>query len=533
MKVYLSPSNQPNNKCKLGHSEKEHCQNLADLILPYLRAYNIEYMFRREGTSLSQSVRDATAWGAQIYIPIHTNATLLGKAMGTRFGFYPGRMDSSNACDIFKRNWITLYPYPAKVKTGTYKFYEAKYPKCPSVYVELVFHDNINDATWFHQNMGHAAQNLAKSIAEFFGIGNKIADDVLETKSIVDGHIIKMTITKDENAKFFSKPIGAIVEIPIEEYLMSVVPAEVGNAHIEACKAQAIAARSIVYYWTKSGNVINDTSAYQSFRASRGTDNAYTNAHNAVKETKGQVLLYDGKIAQTYFADSNGGKMVASGEHWSQSLPYLVTKNDPWTLASGKPFNGHPVGMSQQGAIWAANHGVKYDGILAFYYPGTEIQPKNTNPIPTPNPEPEQPPTQNQGAIYTAEVVTKNPLSLNIWKDANKDVSLKRVPRGSYVEVLQEVNQTWAKVRYAGVEGYSDRQYLKRQNEQSDVLYTATVKTRFPLSLNIWKDANKGTSLVKVPNGVKVDVLGEVNSTWAKVRYNGTVGFSDRQYLVK
>lgn len=359
----------------------------------------------------------------------------------------------------------------------------------------------------------------------------KVDDSALVIKSIVDGHIIKMRITKPENISYLNKPFGTIVEMPIEEYLMSVVPAEVGNAHVEACKAQAIAARSIVYYWTKSGAVIDDTSAFQSFRATRGTDSNYANAHAGVKETKGQVLMYDGKIAQTYYADSNGGKMVASGEHWSQSIPYLVTKDDPWTLASGKPFNGHPVGMSQQGAIWAANHGIKYDEILAFYYPGTEIQPNKTNPLP--NPEPGQHPVSDNNVLYLAEVITKNPLSLNIWETANKGVSLKRIPQGAKVEVLGEINNTWAKVRYAGVIGYSDRQYLKRQSDSSDALYTATVKTRYPLSLNIWKDAKKGTALVKIPNGDTVDVLAEVDSTWVKVRYKGTVGFSDRQYLVK
>lgn len=359
----------------------------------------------------------------------------------------------------------------------------------------------------------------------------KVDEDALQAKSVVDGHVVKMRIIKAENISHFNKPFGSVIEIPIEEYLMSVVPAEVGNAHIEACKAQAIAARSIVYYWTKNGSVINDSSAYQSFRASRGTNNAYANAHNAVKETKGQVLMYDGKIAQTYYADSNGGKMVASGEHWSQSLPYLVTKDDPWTLASGKPFNGHPVGMSQQGAIWAANHGVKYDEILAFYYPGAAICPIKTTPPPSPTHE--QPPVNGYDVLYSAEVITRNPLSLNVWQIARKDVSLKRVPKGDKVDVLEEINHTWAKVRHDGVVGYCDRQYLRRQDGAHDVLYTAIVKTRYPLSLNIWRDVKKSDSLLKIPNRATVDVIDEVNKTWAKVCYNGTVGFSDRQYLVK
>lgn len=345
--------------------------------------------------------------------------------------------------------------------------------------------------------------------------------------------VINMRLTKQENATFFGKSVGDIIKLPTEEYLLGVVPAEIGNAHIEACKAQAIAARSIVRYWTRNGATITDSSSHQSYRAPRSVNTAYGNAHRAVKETAGQVLMYGGKIAQTYFADSNGGKMVASKEHWSADLPYLVTKDDPWTKASGKPYNGHPVGMSQQGAIWAANNGKTHREILAFYYPGTTLVTEGVEPTLPPVTENPVEPAPSEDALYFAEVVTRNPVSLNIWSNTRKNKSLKVVPKGVLVEVLQIVDGTWAKVRYEGVTGYSDRQYLKRQDEPADVLYMAKVKTRFPLSLNLWREANKIASIRKIPNGATVDVLKEVTSVWAKVRYNGSVGYVDRQYLEK
>lgn len=345
--------------------------------------------------------------------------------------------------------------------------------------------------------------------------------------------VINMRLTKQENATFFGKSVGDIIKLPTEEYLLGVVPAEIGNAHIEACKAQAIAARSIVRYWTRNGATITDSSSHQSYRAPRSVNTAYGNAHRAVKETAGQVLMYGGKIAQTYFADSNGGKMVASKEHWSADLLYLVTKDDPWTKASGKPYNGHPVGMSQQGAIWAANNGKTHRDILAFYYPGTTLVSEGVEPIPPPVTENPVEPAPSEDALYFAEVVTRNPVSLNIWNNTKKGKSLKIVPRGAIVDVLQIIDGTWAKVRFEGVVGYSDRQYLKRQDEPADVLYMAKVKTRFPLSLNIWQNPNKGKSLAKVPNKETVEVLQEYNYTWAKIRYKNIVGYSDRQYLEK
>lgn len=177
MKVYLSPSNQPNNKCKLGHSEKDHCEELVRKMLPLLLQRGIQYKVRNPHNSMYVNVKEATAWGANLYMPIHTNAAG-GRARGTRFGYYPGRMDSMEACKIFKANWLRIYPEGVgTVKVGTYTFYEAKHPKCPCVYTETIFHDQLSDALWFHENMDKVALNFVESISEFFKI-NKPPEEV-------------------------------------------------------------------------------------------------------------------------------------------------------------------------------------------------------------------------------------------------------------------------------------------------------------------------------------------------------------------
>ena len=527
------------------------------MLTPFLDVYGIEYRFRPAGLSLSQSIKDATNWGANLYVPMHTNAAG-GKAIGTRFGFYPGRMDSSNACNIFKKNWLRIYPYSEKVKTGTYTFYEAKNPVCPSVYCELVFHDNITDATWFHQNMETIARNLAQSIAEVLGAGVKPSDPKEEESKPEnnDDYIVNVKITRQENADFFNKKIGDVVSIPVEQYVLGVVPSELGTelkdtkAH-EAGKAQAIAARTVAFARTKGGKTITDDSKVdQAYRAERSADTAFTNSHKAVVETTGKVLYYNGKLADsTVYSHSNGGKIHSPNDAgWPGTQPYLVSKDDPYTPA---PKKGHGVGLSQMGAIKMSALGKSFEDILAFYYPGTtiasEIVKPATPPVaskPDPKPveeKPEQPPIienpvdpeLSKDALYFAEVITRNPVSLNIWSNTRKNKSLKVVPKGALVEVLQIVDGTWAKVRYDGVTGYSDRQYLKRKGEPADVLYMAKVKTRFPLSLNGWQNPNKGKSLIKIPNRATVEVLQEYNYTWAKIRYKNTVVYSDRQYLEK
>lgn len=556
-KVFLSPSNQPRNMCILGHSEKEHCEQLAQLMLPHLKARGIQYKFREQGQTMTQSCRAADAWGADLYLPLHTNATSNGRARGTTFGFYPGRLDSMEAGKFFQKHWKKIYPLPNLVRVGTYTFTEAKQPKAPSVYIELLFHDNMDDAKFLHANMDMIALNLVEAIEDYLKFMGGEYDEPVDEVSPVKNHLIKLNITRKENADFYSKKVGDTLTLPIEDYLLGVVPSEVGNTHIEAAKAQAIAARSIAYFWTKDGKVINDTTQYQAYRAPRSVNPAYPRAHQGVRDTAGQILMYGGKVAQTYYASSNGGRMLKPSDYiWKSELPYLVTKDDPWTKATNQPMSGHPVGMSQVGAIWAANNGVKTSEILAFYYPGTYLYPSkpipapepepkpdptptptpdpkpDPKPDPTPTPEPKPEPIKPDKYLYDALVTTVNPNSLGIWTTITKARRMRLVARGETVYVLEEINSNWAKVWYMGTVGYVDRQYLRRK-PSGGALYVAEVKTLHPLSLNLWREPRKSYSLGRIPRGAHVQVLEEVNKTFAKVTYDNTVGYVDRRYLVK
>jgi len=256
--------------------------------------------------------------------------------------------------------------------------------------------------------------------------------------------------------------------------------------------------------------------------------------------------MYNGQVAQTYYAASNGGQMIASDMYWNtkvpyeqrQHIPYLVTKDDPWTKATGEPLKGHPVGMSQYGARYAAGMGLDHKVILAFYYPGTTLLPETVyippvNPAPAPKPIPTKPITAiPEKYLYKATAATLQPFSLNIWTGISKYASLGKIPRGKEVYVLDIINDGWVRVQYGTKIGFVDRRYL-HEPMRNDVLYRAEVKTFYPLSLNIWKEARKGQSLIKVPRGATIEVLKEVNQVWAQVRYGKYVGYSDMKYLKK
>lgn len=195
--------------------------------------------------------------------------------------------------------------------------------------------------------------------------------------------IIRVNVSRAENLSYFGCVAGDIVNIEIEEYVAGVVASEIGNSHIEACKAQAIAARTFAMNYVGDDKYITDqSSTHQAFRASRWDASQYPNANDAAALTAGMVLTYDGKPLKTCsYSSSNGGRTTSSEERWGGYRPYLIAQDDPWDAAAcaertaaGKSITkGHGVGMSQYGAAWAANHGTGYREILDFYYPGTAI----------------------------------------------------------------------------------------------------------------------------------------------------------------
>lgn len=123
--------------------------------------------------------------------------------------------------------------------------------------------------------------------------------------------------------------------LPLDNYLRSVVPSEIFTNRaddIEAIKAQAVCARSYALQKMKTRpgqpfDVYGDTrdQAYNGYNVESVLGN------QAVAETRGSVLMYDGKIAKTYFHACDGGISEDPGDVWSGvKLPYLQVRQDVW-----------------------------------------------------------------------------------------------------------------------------------------------------------------------------------------------------------
>lgn len=186
---------------------------------------------------------------------------------------------------------------------------------------------------------------------------------------------INVKFTRKENYEEFNCAPGTVMKVPFEDYVAAVVASEIGNSDIEACKAQAIAARTFaVNKGVLNGKTISDSSSSdQAFRTTRLDDDLYPNAVRGAEMTSGKILTYNDKPIAAVYSACNGGHTVSAKERWGSERKYLPAQVDPWDNSTKR--TGHGVGMSQRGAKAMAKAGKTYEEILAFYYPGTKIAP--------------------------------------------------------------------------------------------------------------------------------------------------------------
>jgi len=118
--------------------------------------------------------------------------------------------------------------------------------------------------------------------------------------------------------------------VNLEDYLLGVVPAELSPKAFpekEAIKAQAIAARTYAVkrrgQFEADGFDICATPACQVYRGVAVEDPM---ANDAVRETNGEVLTFQGKLVDALYTSTCGGRTENAENIFSTAQPYLVSR---------------------------------------------------------------------------------------------------------------------------------------------------------------------------------------------------------------
>ena len=130
--IYISPSTQEYNPYITGSGSEEYWMNqIADAMEPYLRANTIRFTRNTPDMTAASSIAQAARGSYDFYLALHSNAS--GDGSTTALG-------------------------------------EVRQPKPPSVLLEIGYHDNTADAVWIQDNVQNIAENLSRSLAEYFAL---------------------------------------------------------------------------------------------------------------------------------------------------------------------------------------------------------------------------------------------------------------------------------------------------------------------------------------------------------------------------
>jgi stage II sporulation protein D len=126
--------------------------------------------------------------------------------------------------------------------------------------------------------------------------------------------------------------VMAINRIKLDQYVLGVVAGEMPSSwHIEALKAQAVAARTYALATRKSGGLFD---LYPDTRSQvyEGVSGETPSTNAAVRATAGKVVTYGGIPIVTYYFSTSGGQTenVENSFLGAAPQPYLVGVDDPY-----------------------------------------------------------------------------------------------------------------------------------------------------------------------------------------------------------
>ena len=121
--------------------------------------------------------------------------------------------------------------------------------------------------------------------------------------------------------------------VDIEKYLLGVVPYEIPSSFpLEALKAQTVIARS--YAQTNINRNKKDFDLYDDTRSqvySGIPKSRLSNVEKAIKETKGEVITYNGRVIDALFHSYSGGYTASAKEVYGNDIEYLKPVEDKYS----------------------------------------------------------------------------------------------------------------------------------------------------------------------------------------------------------
>mgnify|MGYP004473399621 CR=1 FL=1 len=181
-KVYLAPSNQVENRYAYGDTtEAVQCGKIAEACKAALERSGVTVRVGHM-IHMSEKIAQSNAFGADLHVPIHTNA-FNGTVTGTRMFCFSRSGEGMKACKAIFARLAPITPGTSE-SIQVIDYDEIVYTNAPAAYVECEFHDNAEAAKWIVEHTTDIGEAIAQGICDYFGVTFKAPEQPTPAKSV-------------------------------------------------------------------------------------------------------------------------------------------------------------------------------------------------------------------------------------------------------------------------------------------------------------------------------------------------------------
>lgn len=175
VKVFLSPSSQTWNLVHGGGHEQQYararCERAAEVLRAHGVTVKVSSIMNDSASGYFRSVAEGNAWGPDLYVADHTNATGLAnsKARGVHNYCWLPDPASVNLGRAIGARMDRIIGGTHQIRDGSH-LYEVNGPRATAVLLENGFHDNAQDAEIIRSKPREMGEAIAYGILDYLGI---------------------------------------------------------------------------------------------------------------------------------------------------------------------------------------------------------------------------------------------------------------------------------------------------------------------------------------------------------------------------
>lgn len=184
----------------------------------------------------------------------------------------------------------------------------------------IIINNDVNETT---KNVNNS-QNINKNVEKSVNIEHNNTDNT-SSNNTTNSSVSEITVYRSN---------GSVINLNMTDYLIGVVSSEMpASFNLEALKAQSVLARTYALKAKQTGKKLTDTVSTQSYididqmknKWGNSFNTYYNKIKNAVENTNGEYLSYNGNYIEALYHSTNNGKTESSLDVFGNYYPYLIS----------------------------------------------------------------------------------------------------------------------------------------------------------------------------------------------------------------